>query len=73
MSYGNFCARKSGIPDSIIKRAEDIAQKRSQGDPIQSILSTTSSNRYKDIVESFLEFDCANGDIHKFLSKIIEE
>ena len=71
MSYGNFCAKKSGIPASVIQRAEEIAEKRSRGEPITSI--SKQDAKYKEIVEAFLKLDLEKGDVQKFMKDVIFE
>ena len=74
MSYGNFCAKKSGLPEAVLKRAEEIAEYRANGKPIRRVTNKETADRearYQKMAEEFIKFDVSHGDVTKFLNDIV--
>lgn len=72
-SYGIHCAKKSGIPLPLIKRAEEISQKREKRERITRLQTENSEQEesyFKKIVDMFLEFDCKTGDLKELMTAI---
>lgn len=72
-SFGIQCAKKSGIPMNLIKRAEEVAKKRVNREPILPLQTETSEaeeNYFKKIVDTFINLDCETGNIKELMDII---
>ncbi|KAJ5072732.1 intein-containing muts protein precursor [Anaeramoeba ignava] len=72
-SYGTYIAKMAGFPDRLIQRSIEIAKIiHSNGEilPLNPEENFYQQEKQKSIVEKFMNFDCKNGDILKFLNEI---
>jgi DNA mismatch repair ATPase MutS len=74
---GIFCANRAGLPEEIVKRADEIGTMMTNGTPISrwnSKLTLQRDIQYKTIAEKFLrEFDIERGNINELLQSITTE
>ncbi|KAJ7535261.1 hypothetical protein O6H91_12G025400 [Diphasiastrum complanatum] len=72
-SYGLHCAELAGVPIEIVSRAEEILGLIREEKPVtrlQSARTTSKDEKYKELVQKLLAFDCKNGDVQNFLNEV---
>eukprot|EP01127_Copromyxa_protea_P016716 TRINITY_DN5012_c0_g1_i15.p1 TRINITY_DN5012_c0_g1~~TRINITY_DN5012_c0_g1_i15.p1 ORF type:complete len:374 (+),score=44.11 TRINITY_DN5012_c0_g1_i15:571-1692(+) len=72
-SYGLYCAKIAGLPESLLKRAEEVGEVLLRGDPVEPIIVGRTEEQTERLVEEFTRFDPKNGDIEAFMAYIKEE